>query len=64
MKLKLDIDPDIIAIATDVPGENLNLKLPVLDINRPEEIVDFIRQRILNETSRNPEIHAIREISI
>ena len=57
-------DPDIIAIATDVPGENLNLKLPVLDINRPEEIVDFIQQRILNETSRNPEIHAIREISI
>ncbi len=39
-------DADILAIATDAPLQQ-KTALPVLDINRPETIADFIRQHIL-----------------
>ncbi|MCE0802532.1 molybdopterin-guanine dinucleotide biosynthesis protein MobB [Buttiauxella sp. S04-F03] len=35
----LVIDPHVIAIASDV---NLNISLPILDINHPEQVADFI----------------------
>lgn len=34
-------DPDIIAVATDAPG-SLNTPLPILDLNNPEAIAEFI----------------------
>jgi molybdopterin-guanine dinucleotide biosynthesis protein B len=39
-------DPNIIAIATDQPIENLPEGLPVLDLNQPEAIANFIRQQL------------------
>jgi len=41
-------DPDILAIATDAPLAQ-KTTLPVLDLNRPEAIADFIDQRILGD---------------
>jgi molybdopterin-guanine dinucleotide biosynthesis protein B len=40
-------DDNIVAIATDDPS-NLDTHLPMLDLNRPEEIADFIIDRVLN----------------
>lgn len=40
-------DPDIIAIVSDQP-EQLNVPIPTLDINHPQEIVDFIVTKILS----------------
>lgn len=39
-------DPYIIAVATDVL-ESVQIGIPVLDLNRPEEITEFICQRFL-----------------
>ncbi len=39
-------DPHIIAVATDVL-ESVQIGIPVLDLNRPEEITEFIYQRFL-----------------
>jgi len=39
-------DCSIIAVATD-RRESLATQLPVLDLNRPEQIADFIRERFL-----------------
>ncbi len=40
-------DDNIIAVATDTP-ESLDTSLPVLDINRPDMIADFIIDNVLN----------------
>lgn len=37
-------DPGLIAVASDIP---LDLDVPVLDLNLPEQIADFIEQRLL-----------------
>ena len=42
-------DPYIIAVATDV-SDSLKIAIPVLDLNRPEDIVEFICQRFLAPT--------------
>jgi len=39
-------DPYIIAVATDV-SDSVRIGIPVLDLNRPEEITDFICQRFV-----------------
>ncbi|HLF24656.1 MAG TPA: molybdopterin-guanine dinucleotide biosynthesis protein MobB, partial [Burkholderiales bacterium] len=39
------LDPSIIAIATDAPL-TVELRIPTLDLDRPEKIVDFILQTI------------------
>jgi molybdopterin-guanine dinucleotide biosynthesis adapter protein len=39
------LDPSIIAIATDAPLD-VKLRIPVLDLNRPEHIVEFILETI------------------
>jgi molybdopterin-guanine dinucleotide biosynthesis protein B len=44
-------DPTIIAIATDGPLA-LGRAIPQLDLNRPDEIADFILQRIVPERLR------------
>ncbi len=40
-------DDNIVAVATDNPTD-LDTDLPMLDLNRPQEIADFIIDRILN----------------
>lgn len=40
-------DESIVAVASDDPA-GLDTELPVLDLNRPEEIVDFIIDKVLN----------------
>ncbi len=40
-------DDNIVAVATDDPTD-LDTDLPMLDLNRPQEIADFIIDRILN----------------
>lgn len=40
-------DENIVAIATDDPTD-LETALPMLDLNRPEEIADFIINKVLN----------------
>ncbi len=40
-------DDNIVAIATDEPS-SLDTDLPILDLNHPEEIADFIIEKILN----------------
>ncbi len=40
-------DDSIVAVASDDPA-GLDTELPVLDLNRPEEIVDFIIDKVLN----------------
>ena len=34
-------DPDVIAVATDAPGE-IDARLPLLDLNDPQTIADFV----------------------
>jgi len=43
-------DPHIIAVATDVPG-SLRIGIPVLDLNRPEDIAEFIFGRFIAPAS-------------
>lgn len=45
-------DDSIIAIATDNPG-GLNTGLPILDLNNPEQIADFIIDRFLTNHKIN-----------
>ncbi len=40
-------DDNIIAVATDDPS-SLDTDLPILDLNSPDEIADFIIERVLN----------------
>lgn len=40
-------DPDIIAVASDRP-EGMTAAIPVLDINQPEAIAEFIRQTVID----------------
>ncbi|MDX1527255.1 MAG: molybdopterin-guanine dinucleotide biosynthesis protein B [Gammaproteobacteria bacterium] len=40
-------DDNVVAIATDDPS-GLETDLPILDLNRPDEIADFIIDKILN----------------
>lgn len=44
-------DSNIIAIATDAPAA-LDTKLPVLDLNRPEMIADFVIDKVLDGNRR------------
>lgn len=44
-------DDNIIAVATDAP-ETLNTDLPVLDLNRPEMIADFVITHVLDGSRR------------
>lgn len=40
------LDPSIIAVATDAPLA-VELRIPVLDLNRPEQIIEFVLQNFL-----------------
>jgi molybdopterin-guanine dinucleotide biosynthesis protein B len=43
--LLAETDPNIIAVATDEP-QNLHIDLPILDLNSPSDIADFIVHRL------------------
>ena len=45
--LLCDDDPSIIALATDAPAGG-QLTIPVLDINNPQQIADFICKQVLD----------------
>ena len=45
MVLLCTLDPSIVAIATDAPL-SAALRIPVLDLNRPEHVVGFILETI------------------
>ena len=45
-------DDSIIAVACDMPLSE-GTELPVLDMNKPEEIVEFIEKKILRYSDRN-----------
>lgn len=42
-------DPNVVAVASDGP---ITSQLPVLDLNRPEQIADFIVQYLASQTSK------------
>ena len=44
------LDPSVIAIATDAPLA-VELRIPVLDLNQPEQIVAFILQEIVDSSA-------------
>lgn len=46
------IDPYLVAVASDVP---LDLDVPVLDLNDPEEVCEFIIRRFLGPGTQNTE---------
>lgn len=52
--LRYPHDPDIIAIATDRPLATTPCHLPLLDINQPAQIVDFLLQRFFQDRQYVP----------
>jgi molybdopterin-guanine dinucleotide biosynthesis protein B/molybdopterin-guanine dinucleotide biosynthesis protein len=40
-------DPNLLAVASDEP---LNLDVPVLDLNNPEQVADFVEERVIRAT--------------
>lgn len=51
------LDDSIIAIATDAPL-NHALRIPVLDLNRPEKIVEFITNDFMRVSTTSPRVES------